>query len=95
MEDKISHLAHELSKLHNFNKLKQHVKRILLSDGIINKRSRLNIKHVGRNTDNCYFGCIIEPGENNLKKKIEIASVFLSVQESVACIQLRRNMIIS
>jgi hypothetical protein len=85
MQDQISHLAHELSKVHNFNKLKHHVKRILLSDGIINTHSKLDIKHVGKNTDNCYFGCTIMPEQNNLKKKIEI----LIKPDHSGCRQLR------
>jgi hypothetical protein len=84
-EQMISHLARELSKLHNFNKLKQHIKRILLSDGIITKKSKLEIKHLGRNTDNCTFGCIIDSKQNSLGKTIEI----LVKSDHSGCRQLR------
>lgn len=88
MAEQISHLARELSKEHNFNKLKKHVKKILVSDGIVSRQFRFKKKHFihyGKNTDICTFGCILGPEESNLKKKIEIG---VRADHS-ACRQLR------
>ena len=72
MKEQISHLAHELSKIHNFNRLKHHVRKILLSNKIITAKSKLSVEDKNRNTDDCFFSCYIEPEQNNLNKTIQI-----------------------
>jgi hypothetical protein len=73
VNDQISHLAKELRKLHNTNKIKHHIKKILLSEVIITKKSKIESMYGQKNTDNCTFGCSIAAEHNNLGKNIEIA----------------------
>ena len=71
MTDRISNLASELRKAHNFNTLSHHIKDILKHHNITSNKSNIRCEYINRNTDECTFCCKIDKN-NNLGKEIEI-----------------------
>ena len=65
-------LAHELRKWHNFHILYNHIDRILMKQGIIEKKAYAECRYLNRKKPDCVFVCFVKAENNKLGENITI-----------------------
>ena len=74
MEDKVWHMAREMEKAHNMNKMRKHLRRLLFENGIVDKSSHVDVIFPNWGDPNYYLvGAFVKAKHNIFNELLEIS----------------------